>query len=651
MNWSEWLSNPETREAAIDYLSRANRESTGTVATALTFGNPFAARLAQKAQQFVGDTAKGAYQAVTLPGRALTGQIGRADEIPLDEAVGESLNFAGMLDAGAIGAAAGRGGLKAVGQMPGDRLMMGADGSGFPPPVPSRLYHGTDAKFGAFDDAYIGSATDAGMLGRGHYFSTDPNIGRTSKRVLSVDASVENPLKIEMPDFRTSKEALVRDALGLPADTPPEMVTRALRERGHDGVVLDYSPTGYKHQEVMVPSAGQVKIAESRPNMDRMDPRERLREAYDARAAQMDLPPDKRIQPDPSMSYLDRDYQTPMPGNSFEDLSQKYPRNPDPAAKLPLGDRARVVVDNTDAIAERLAEKIRAAGQMDADTRYFYHSDGPLYRGARKAGLDEAEATAYVNDLGSYVAATSPRTKVEENVRNATSAMAKTAQGIPHREIVGPGSGGISERGYPMMTDKGGIHGQLLDDVIEGRGIDPNTNSKPNNFGQNLVGNRSSATVDTHAIRGTLITLNELQPGSVAAFILPEFKDAYLANPSKLTPDMIADTLGSQVVKGKGKMQTEYPVFADVMHKVAERLGVSPAEAQSMAWFGLGGQTNLGSSAKTVADVFDERLSVTAQALGIPVEEAARRVYRRQIPLLATGGGAGLLGGMTVDDR
>jgi hypothetical protein len=75
---------------------------------------------------------------------------------------------------------------------------------------------------------------------------------------------------------------------------------------------------------------------------------------------------------------------------------------------------------------------------MDAATRYFYHSDGPIYRAAKNAGLSNQEASEYLKDFSQNFAATSPRTKVDENIRNATSAMAKTAQGIPHRQIVEP---------------------------------------------------------------------------------------------------------------------------------------------------------------------------------------------------------------------
>jgi len=374
-----------------------------------------------------------------------------------------------------------------------------------------------------------------------------------------------------------------------------------------------------------------------------------LIESLKIKSKQMELKPIDRIQSDVGgAKFLDRDYQTPAPSGAFKDLSGRYPRNPDINATLPKNDRSRILIDRREEISSALAKKIEATGQMGLDTRYFYHTDGPIYRGARKAGLTDAEAKSYLSELSNTVAATSPRTKVEENLRNATLVMAKREQGIPFREVIGPGTlrpdgtKGISEKGYPMMTAKGGIHGGLLDDVIETGTMDVARNPKPSNFGANLLGNRSGVTVDTHAIRGTLMTLNDIEAGLVPeGFILPKFRKQYVEDPSVLTPDMIDDTLASQMTGPKGntkKLQTEYPIFADIWHDAADKLGVSPAEAQSMGWFGFGEDTNLGSAMKTPVDVFDERLSVTAKALEISPEEAATAVFRKQIPLFGIGG-------------
>jgi hypothetical protein len=385
-----------------------------------------------------------------------------------------------------------------------------------------------------------------------------------------------------------------------------------------------------------------------------------LMDALEARYQQMQLKPKDRIQPDQNYGvFFDENYAEGMPRSEVYDLSQSYPRNPDPSSPLPKGDRARALVDRRSEIATALAQRIRESGQMDADTRYFYHTDGPLYRAALRSGLSPEQATAYVDEFSNYFAATSPRTPVTQNLQNATLAMAKESQGIPFRSVIGRGTvdaktgeRGLSESGYPMMTGSGGIHGGLLDAVISGDGISTYTNTKPAMFGANMTGNRTGVTVDTHAIRGVLQTLNQIDAGSVPeSFILPKFREQYRADPTTLTPDMIDDSLGKQMIEdasgNKVNAQTEYSVFADIFHDAAKELGVSPAEAQSMAWFGFGGDTNLVSDPKTVSKVFDERLNITAQALGIPVDQAARLVFSKQIPLMANASpalGTGLLG-------
>lgn len=376
-----------------------------------------------------------------------------------------------------------------------------------------------------------------------------------------------------------------------------------------------------------------------------------LRTVLDAKAKQMELKPDKRIQPDPNRTrVLDKNYKERSPGGFSKNLAESYPRNPDPTAKLPLNDRARFLIDKREQIAGRLAEKIKAAGQMGTDTQYFYHSDGPIYRSARQAGLSHDEASQFLSDFADHYAATSPRTNTEQNLLNTSLVMAKKSAGIPHREIVGPGSGGISEKGYPMMTGKGGIHGQLID-AIDAGGINSNTNSKPFNFGNNMAGNLSGVTADTHAIRGALMAANEIYPGQVPIeWILPEARAAYAADPSTLVPSMIDDTLQTQKIGPKEARidaQTEYPVIADVYHSTANQLGVAPAEAQSLGWFSLGDETNLGSEHKTVADIMDERINVTSQALGISPQEVAQLYFRRKIPLMALP--AGLLGASMYD--
>jgi len=130
--------------------------------------------------------------------------------------------------------------------------------------------------------------------------------------------------------------------------------------------------------------------------------------------------------------------------------------------------------------------------------------------------------------------------------------------------------------------------------------------------------------------------MNEISPGSIPeGYIKPKYRKQYKEDPASLNPaTMIDDTLGSQKISGKD-MQTEYAVFSDIYVKAAERLGVSPAEAQSMGWFGSGDSTGLASELKSVARLLDERIDVTAQATGADKETIFRKLLNKEIPLMS----------------
>jgi len=143
-----------------------------------------------------------------------------------------------------------------------------------------RAYHYSPNDFTKFDPAKIGSSTDPGMMGRAVYFSTDPAVAKSGPHRYEVDLNVKTPLALEhAPDWRTStKSDLAGEALGIP---PPEAGMLALgknsptltewqkwsesiaeeaRKRGHDAAVLDYSPAGYRHQEIAVYDPSIIEI-------------------------------------------------------------------------------------------------------------------------------------------------------------------------------------------------------------------------------------------------------------------------------------------------------------------------------------------------------------------------------------------------------
>jgi hypothetical protein len=103
-------------------------------------------------------------------------------------------------------------------------------------------------------------ARDAGYLGRGFYFSSDPGVTDFPFHGMEVQLHFANPLKISLPTMGADKQAIVRDALGLAVTSTPQQVTDALLKKGHDAVVLDYGAAGYASSEIMVPKAKQITL-------------------------------------------------------------------------------------------------------------------------------------------------------------------------------------------------------------------------------------------------------------------------------------------------------------------------------------------------------------------------------------------------------
>jgi len=380
----------------------------------------------------------------------------------------------------------------------------------------------------------------------------------------------------------------------------------------------------------------------------------------DIRAAQMELATKDRIQPsgqDPLFNLTPEGYENTLPEQS-EVYVPRQPQGTD--QPLPKNNRAAFLNDNIEAISDRLAERMKP--WLGTEAQYFYHT-GPIVDKALDMGFSKEEIYSWLQDFSDAYAATSPRTKTADNLRNATLVMTKKHLGIPYDEIIGPNKGQRNEKGYAMIINRkgdisssgkvanaDGLHRKLLDTLDED-GINPNTNPKPYTFAQNVYGNLDGVTVDTHAVRGALSAANEINPGSIPIdYIKPKFRKQYAEDPASLDPaTMIDDSIGSQMIDGTD-MQTEYAVFSDVYRRTAEKLGVSPAEAQSLGWFGSGDSTGLASELKSVASLIEDRIDVTAQGLGKPKEEVFKMLLNREIPVLqifgTAGAGAAALGSM-----
>ena len=370
---------------------------------------------------------------------------------------------------------------------------------------------------------------------------------------------------------------------------------------------------------------------------------EELKKVLDLRAEQMELPVAKRLKPRTDQPLFELDYQKNIP----EQKEVPVPRAPE-GKTLPKFNRAAKVIEMSDQIADVLAERARPF--VGSNVQFFYHT-GPIIDKAVSLGIPENTARAQLRKFAENYAATSPKTETEPNLRSASLVTAKQKAGLRPTDIIGVGSGGVNEKGYPMMINPGGLHLKLLD-AAAAEGFNFDTNPKPATFVENVSGNLSGVTADTHAIRAVFSAMNEIEPGSVplgfiggkqtktmsAPEVRKQNQDNYKKDPSTLNvATMIADTLGSQKIDGKD-VQTEYAVFSDIYKKVAEKLGVQPAEAQSLSWFANGEKTGLGSAPKTIVELIDERVDVTAQALNQSKDEVFKKFMQGSIPLLSLGG-------------
>jgi hypothetical protein len=357
------------------------------------------------------------------------------------------------------------------------------------------------------------------------------------------------------------------------------------------------------------------------------------------------------------MAFKPVDRTQPSGDQMFDVEPESYVRHIDPAlqvetpvprapegAKLPLKARAAGLVERMDEVASVLAE--RARPYVGTNVQYFYHL-GPLISKAEALGIPRQEAKENIRDFALMYGATSPRTRTEPNLRSASLVRAKQSEGIEYNEVIGPRRDGLNEVGYPMMINEAvpgtgaGIHKILIERVRDTGVIDYRTNPKPATFVENVNGNLNGITVDTHAIRAALHVLNELSPGSLPQqWFKPAAYKAYLADPSDINNyagKEVVDTLAGQVVDGI-KQQTEYALFSDLYRLVAEKLNVQPAEAQSLSWFANGKYTGLGSPPKTIVELVNERVDVTAQALGKSKDAIFKGFMQGKIPLMSVGG-------------
>jgi|SRR5215472_17587538 len=217
--------------------------------------------------------------------------------------------------------------------------------------------------------------------------------------------------------------------------------------------------------------------------------------------------------------------------------------------------------------------------------------------------LGESKGTEQFLRYLELIAATSPRTKVPENVRNASYYLKALAKGepTPERELRRtPASEGKPARAdwiitagtqapypYGMMP----IHVQNVENILKQGGIPELVNPKPASFVQNLAGNQRPVTIDTHNMR-----------------LLGMGRDVPYAN--------------------------EYGFLERMQQAEAAKLGMTPAQYQASLWLGGAKQTGVKSGNEPALKHIENRIEYTAQKRGESKEKVLKDFITGRAALL-----------------
>jgi hypothetical protein len=147
---------------------------------------------------------KSVAEAATLPGRAVRREIGRADEIPPDEAIGEAMNFAGSVTLGSMGASRPKGSV-GMGAHEAGKAFEGAT------PAPKATHVNLNDLPGHLEPTLYGSPLDVTNGGQLYHFALAMNKGDPAKAV----KSIADVMKKVQPDDDVLAVAGLTDAMAL----------------------------------------------------------------------------------------------------------------------------------------------------------------------------------------------------------------------------------------------------------------------------------------------------------------------------------------------------------------------------------------------------------------------------------------------------
>jgi hypothetical protein len=320
------------------------------------------------------------------------------------------------------------------------------------------------------------------------------------------------------------------------------------------------------------------------------------------------------------------------------------------------------------AVSRGITESMKKGIELGADK--WYHTE-PIRR-SFVAELGETAGQKAFSDYMDLVAATSPRSDVPTNVRNASFYYWLRQNGFPVPDKnpypYGHVAQNLHKQNVANLSRPSDLGAAVPDQVGPSTAWDIFKNPKPASFSHNLQGNLTPVTVDTHAFKN--IGMRTKDPRFLATSISQKYKagddpgaDTMAARFGEINGDKVTFRPQKLFESGKLSMKEalDMPVFWEAMpnaneygaaealySKLGKRLGLAPADGQAAAWSGGGELTGLGSSPRhTFPELMNERILYTARMRGEAPEETLRMFIRGEKPLLSLGaaGAAGAAAG------
>jgi hypothetical protein len=290
----------------------------------------------------------------------------------------------------------------------------------------------------------------------------------------------------------------------------------------------------------------------------------------------------------------------------------------------PRGVPARTLeITNDPGVRNKMLEVIAEGQQMGGAN--WYNAE-PL-RAAFNKELGSGGDAAFRKYMD-MVAATSPRSDVGSNVRNASYYYGLAQRGEPM-----PAVGTPNPQPYGHMAQR--LH-QMNAERVAGPGWDPLNNPKPASFVENLVGNQAPVTVDTHAFRLPAILGRDprfLETAFQVGKDAPKQNIQAMVASGELPMGEVANRAAYWQAQPKAN---EYAAMENYYKSLGKELGLTPAQTQASAWVGGGKITGLASDeSKPFLRFFEDRIEKTAEKTGRSKQQVLKDFIRGRQPLYA----------------